>query len=92
MSAKNNNWIDDITMEMLNCQDTILNEIKQKECKRKDIALTYCLCIKSSENIDWDLINRAIIRRWSFSGLKYIKKLAHKTEGWGLWGNEVCRL
>ena len=72
---------DDFTMEMLDCQDTILNEIQHKECKRKDIALTYYFCMKSSEDIDWGVINRAIIRRWSFSGLEYIKELAHKKGG-----------
>ena len=71
------NW-GDFKIEMLDCQDTILNEIQHNECKRKDIALTYYLCMKSSENIDWGVINRAIIRRWSFSGLGYIKELAHK--------------
>jgi len=69
---------DDFTMEMLDCQETILNEIQHKECKRKDIALTYYLCMKSSENIDYAKVNKAIIERWSFSGLGYIKELAHK--------------
>jgi len=70
--------ISGFTIELLCCESTILNEIEHKECKRKDIALTYYFCMKSSENIDWGVINRAIIERWSFSGLEYIKNEAHK--------------
>ena len=70
------NYDDCMTMELLDCQDTILNEIQHKECKRKDIALTYYFCMKSSENIDWGVINRAIIRRWSRPAIiKNINKL-----------------
>ena len=68
----------DFTMEMVCCEITILNEIKQKECKRKDIALTYYFCMVSKEDIDWEKINKAIIKRWSFSGLEYIKKEAYE--------------
>jgi len=69
---------DNFTMELLCCEDTILNEIEHKECKRKDIALTYYLCMTSSEEVDWGKINKAIIERWSFSGLEYIKAEAYK--------------
>jgi len=69
---------DNFTIELLCCESTILNEIRHKECKRKHIALTYYFCMKSSEDIDWGVINRAIIERWSFSGLEYIKTEAYK--------------
>jgi len=68
----------DFTMEMLFCEATILNEISHKECKRNDIALTYYFCMVSSEDIDYEKVNKAIIKRWSFSGLKYIKEEANK--------------
>jgi len=68
---------DNFTMELLCCESTILNEIKQKECKRNNIALTYYLCMASSEEVDWGKINKAIMERWSRSGLNYIK-----TEAW----------
>lgn len=68
----------DFIMEMTNCEITILNEISHKECKRNDIALTYYFCMVSSENIDYAKVNKAIIERWSFSGLEYIKKEANK--------------
>jgi hypothetical protein len=69
---------EDFTMELLCCEETILNEIEHKEFKRKDVALTYYLCMMSSEKIDWEKVNKEIIRRWSFSGLEYIKKEAYK--------------
>ena len=74
---------DNFTMELLCCEDTILNDIEHKECKRKYIALVYYLCMVSSENIDsenidWKKVNKAIIKRWSLSGLKYIKTEAYK--------------
>ena len=69
---------DNFTLELLCCENTILNEIEHKECKRKDIALTYYLCMNASDEIDWGKINEAIIERWSFSGLEYIKKEAYK--------------
>lgn len=68
----------DFTMELVCCEATILNEISHKECKRKDIALTYYFCLISSENINWGNVNRAIIERWSRSGLNYIKVEAWK--------------
>ncbi len=66
--------------EMMFCQDVILDEIKMKEIKRNDIALTYALAIISSENktINWKLVNKSIIERWSESGLEYIKEKAWK--------------
>ena len=68
----------DYTMEMLGCEATILNEISHKICKRNDVALTYYFCMVSSKDIDYKKINKAIIERWSFSGLEYIKKEANK--------------
>jgi len=69
---------EDFTMEMVCCEATILNEISHKEFKRKDIATTYFICMMSKENIDWEKVNKAIIERWSFGGLEYIKKEAYK--------------
>lgn len=57
---------------------TILEEIKDKQFKRDDIAVTYFMCLCSEEQINWAKINHAIINRWSKSGLNYIKKLAWK--------------
>lgn len=49
---------------------------------RKDMALMYADAIQSERNgvveVDWPAINRAIIDRWSLSGLKWIKARAWK--------------
>lgn len=66
---------------MADCTNTLLREIAMKECKRKSIASTYGLAIHAErygEKVDWKTVNEAIIARWSFSGLNYIKKLAWK--------------
>ena len=64
---------------MLCCTDTICDEIKMGLTQR-DIALAYALAIKSAaakaDEPDWRHINRAIINRWSMSGLERIKKWA----------------
>lgn len=63
-------------IELACCTDTLLMEIKNKQFKRKDIAKTYKMAICSSWVTDWEKVNLAIIKRWSRSGLEYIKKIA----------------
>lgn len=76
----------DIKMELACCESTLLSEIPMKELKRDDIALTYCLALRSSESnkIDWAKVNTAIMNRWSKSGLIYIKERA-----WKLYRGEI---
>ena len=64
--------------ELMDCEKCILEEIDNEECKRNDIAVTYAFCISSSENPNFGKINRAIVQRWSRSGLDYIKRKAWK--------------
>lgn len=64
-------------IELIDCTNTILREIAMPEMKRKDVAMTYAFCLKSSEQIDWVRINKAIVERWSTSGLIWIKTKAH---------------
>jgi hypothetical protein len=59
-------------------EEMIFEEIADKQFKRDDIALTYCLLMFTSEKIDWSKVNHAILDRWSRSGLTYIKKKAHR--------------
>ena len=40
--------------------------------------LLRCARIHGVRSIDWRKVNRAILNRWSVSGLNYIKKLAWK--------------
>ena len=65
-----------MNIELICCEYTILSELKHKEITQRDIAQTYALAIKSPEDIDWAKINKAIIERWSLSGLKRIKEMA----------------
>lgn len=66
-------------MHLVCCTQVICNEIAQG-VTQKDIALTYALAIRSAaakaDEPDWGTINRAIINRWSMSGLERIKKRA----------------
>jgi len=66
------------TLHELRCTETILEKIKDTRNKRKDVARLYrqLMCAKNCREHDWPTINRAIIARWSISGLLYIKNLA----------------
>jgi len=65
-------------VELVDCQNFILKEISDKRFKRKDVALSYYFCMVSSEKVNWQIINRAIIDRWSWYALDFIKTLAWK--------------
>lgn len=67
-------------IELAACESVLLSEIAMPQMKRKDIALTYAMALLSSERniVDWKKVNEAIIARWSFSGLEWIKKAAWK--------------
>ena len=65
-----------LTIELADCTNTLLREIQDKKSTRKDVARTYRLAILSSEDKDWLKINNAIVLKWSFSALTYIKNLA----------------
>ena len=67
-----------MTLELTIPTKTLLVEISLPEMKQPDIALTYALALRSSAHVDWSAVNRAIIERWSVSGLERIKKLAWK--------------
>ena len=65
-------------IELMGCEEVILQEITDKNFIRDDIAITYAFCIDSSEKPNFSKINKAIIDRWSRSALKYIKSEAWK--------------
>ncbi len=56
----------------------ILSEIAVPGTTRKDVAQTYRLILESRDAlcVDWPEINKAIIARWSLSGLLWIKRQA----------------
>ena len=70
-----------ITVSLCRPTQTILNELEHPEIKQKSVALTYALAIRSREVTDWEAVNKAIIDRWSASGLDRIKKMAWKLIG-----------
>ena len=63
-------------IELCNCQQILLDEIADKSFKRKDVSKTYALALRSSEDVDWKFVNKAIIKRWSYNALNYILELA----------------
>ena len=70
---------DQIDMYLVCCTQVILNEIEQG-LDQKQIALSYAMAIRSAvhkaDSPDWKIINKAIIERWSMSGLERIKTRA----------------
>ena len=68
--------------EMVRTTGTLLQEIGCKDFTRNDIAKTYWFALRSSWPTDWERVNRAIIARWSFYALTYIKERAHSGKCW----------
>jgi hypothetical protein len=66
-----------VRVELCDCTVTLLMEIANTECKRLSVSKTYALALRSTSPTDWRAVNKAIIDRWSFSALTYIKELAH---------------
>ncbi len=67
---------------MTDCQETILREIATPSLKQLDVAQSYALTMESGEQVDWAKINKAIMDRWSKSGLIRIKEMAHRGTCW----------
>ena len=67
-------------IELCCCEKVLLDEISTKKIRQNSLALTYAMAMMSSEcdRIDWRKVNEAIIKRWSFFGLEYIKNRAWK--------------
>lgn len=64
-----------LNAELLNGQELIIREIKNKATQTQ-VARTYALTLRSSEPTNWEVVNRAIVNRWSISGLERIKSMA----------------
>jgi len=66
---------------MADCTRTVLAEIAEK-LPQREVAKSYGLALVSAahggDNPDWSAINRAILDRWSMSGLERIKREAWK--------------
>ena len=63
-------------IELANCTQQLLEEIANPKMYRLDVARTYALAIKSTEDVDWYKANEAIVARWSPYALRWIKEKA----------------
>ena len=63
-------------VELCCCTQVLLEEIAMPEMKPKDVAKTYALALRSSEEVDWKAVNTAIMERWSKHALVWIKERA----------------
>lgn len=66
-------------IELIDCENVILDLINYKKCKRDWIVTPYAFAITTkSEKVDFKKINQEIISRWSHNALNYIKTKAWK--------------
>ena len=65
-------------IELADPQAQLLEDIATPAMKRRDVAMTYRLALRGAGRVDWPAVNRAIIARWSLSGLDWIKREAFK--------------
>ena len=72
--------------ELVNPEKVILEEIAIAGMTRDSIALTYAFCLRQlgPDNISFRKINSAILDRWAFSSLDYIKSRA-----WGIYEGRI---
>ena len=65
-----------MNIQLCDCERVLLEEIEHPEFTRDMVALTYAMAIQSEETVNWRKIHEAIIDRWSWSALDYIKRKA----------------
>lgn len=74
---------ENLQINLVCCTQVILQDVGAKECRQRDVALTYAMAIKSeaqgADKPDWRTINDAILGRWKKSGLVRVKNRA-----WGI--------
>lgn len=76
-----------LRMHLMCCEMVIENEIK-RGARRKDVALTYAMTIRSESagrETDWKRINAAIEAKWGRRGL-----VAVKNRAWALIDGRVA--
>ena len=57
-------------------QAAILARVADKRMRRYDVAVAYTECMHPSADVDFRVVNAAIMERWSLSGLRWIKAAA----------------
>lgn len=71
--------MNDVRIELADPEGQLLEEIADPAMTRRDVALTYGLALRGSQDrVDWPKVNRAIVDRWSLSALEWIKAFAWK--------------
>ena len=67
------------------CYTCVILDLIALEFPERDITLAYAIALRaalSGESApDWNQINEAIIKRWSFSVLERVKGFAHRLIG-----------
>jgi hypothetical protein len=63
-------------------QQSLIKKIKNPQWQQADIAKEYSAAIQeyviNGQDLNWPVINRAIVDRWGRSGLKRVKEMAWK--------------
>ena len=73
---------EELRIELGNCTNHLLHEIADPKMTRHDVAKSYALAMKSSEDTDWARVNRAILARWSQYAVEWIKGQAWSGRCW----------
>ncbi len=55
---------------VLDPQASLLREIADKRMRRDDVALTYAFALRHPDEVDFGVVNRAIVDRWSMAALE----------------------
>lgn len=58
--------------------ETLLRHVGRPGITRNQLAPIYALAFPCSDDVDWQKVNLAIVKRWSRNGLQYIKRRAWK--------------
>ena len=54
---------------------TIIRLIRNRRCKLLDIRYAYqCALLMHEDFVEWPIVNAAILKRWSATGLKRIQR------------------
>lgn len=65
-------------MKAQDAQGEVLRRVADTSMTRDDVAGAYAMALQASGFVQWPVLNRAIINRWSESALHYIKDEAWK--------------
>jgi hypothetical protein len=72
----------EFTFELADPQAQLLEEIANPALHRKDVMMTYALAIRqdlrTDGEVEWPVVNTAIVARWSKGSLNWIKREAWK--------------